>query len=184
MPTRSCSRLVLACALAAAHLAAMAQGAGPAPRVDASVAAQNRTALAIRTPAGRSYRVEVARDARVAPQSEPQEVQVVATVGDPAAITALVLRDSYPSIPQGMSRCQAGQEAFVRVIALGRETAREIFKAKLESCLDDVETLSGSAGLAWFPEVSTLRLHWLSGPEPGQRDQVKIFRVPAAAPRP
>jgi hypothetical protein len=75
---------------------------------------------------------------------------------------AVVVVDTYPSAAGGMSLCQAGEERFLRVIALAAPRPAETYRAKVASCRDNVEL--GSAGIEWRPDSATVRVHWLSGP--------------------
>jgi hypothetical protein len=71
-----------------------------------------------------------------------------------------VLVDRYPSLPGGLSMCQAGEESFVRVIALGAPQPRVTFTAKIGSCLQNIEL--ADPGLEWSPDSRTLRIEWLA----------------------
>ncbi|HVN19026.1 MAG TPA: hypothetical protein VMU05_09650 [Dongiaceae bacterium] len=75
----------------------------------------------------------------------------------------LILTDTYPSIPGGMSYCQAGEETFLRVIALRGKRARETYHRKLASCRQNIEL--ADPGVTWAAESGTLTIHWLSGPK-------------------
>jgi hypothetical protein len=72
---------------------------------------------------------------------------------------ALVM-DSYASRPQGMSRCQAGFERYVRLIDLAARTER--FAKRVESCLHDV--VPGDPPATWPPDGRTLTVNLLSEP--------------------
>ncbi|HEX3681104.1 MAG TPA: hypothetical protein VHU83_01085 [Bryobacteraceae bacterium] len=121
--------------------------------------AGSQTRLEIGAKGGRKYEVRVERDATVAPDTSPDEIQVVAEI----AGKTLILTDSYPSIPLGMQYCQAGEERFLRVITFAGARASETLHLKLASCRDDVEL--ADPGFEWDREADTLRIHWLAGPE-------------------
>lgn len=72
---------------------------------------------------------------------------------------ALVM-DSYASRPQGMSRCQAGFERYVRLIDLAARTER--FAKRAESCLHDV--VPGDPPATWSSDGRTLTVNLLSEP--------------------
>ena len=67
--------------------------------------AGSQTRLAIRGNDGKHYEVRLERDATVAPDALPDQVQLVAEI----AGKTLILTDSYPSVPLGMQYCQAGE---------------------------------------------------------------------------
>jgi len=72
---------------------------------------------------------------------------------------ALVM-DSYASRPQGMSRCQAGFERYVRLIDLAARAER--FAKRAESCLRDV--VPGDPPATWSPDGRKLTVNLLSEP--------------------
>ena len=121
--------------------------------------AGSQTRLEIRAKGGRKYEVRVERDATVAPDTSPDQVQVVAEI----AGKTLILTDGYPSIPLGMQYCQAGEEQFLRVITLAGGRASETLHLKLASCRDNLEL--ADPGFEWNREADSLRIHWLAGPE-------------------
>ena len=116
------------------------------------------TRLDIRTAAGATHTLTVTRDSTVAPTAEPSPPALVGTLGD----SVLVLSDTYASIPGGMSFCQAGEERFLRVIALTSGGARESHQTKLASCRTEIEL--AEEGLTWNPDSALVRVHWLTGP--------------------
>lgn len=107
----------------------------------------------------------------MSPKAAASEVQVVASIKG----TAVVLVDSYPSIPGGMSLCQAGQERFLRVVALSKRPAQETLRVPLESCRDNIELKSG--GLEWNAEAATLKVRWLSGPSVPQQPEELTWQL-------
>ncbi len=82
--------------------------------------------------AGVTRRVAVALAADLVDAAASHKIEVL--VRRPGR---LVVLDSYASRPAAMSRCQAGQERWVRLIdwPLGRE----LFAEQVESCLHDIE---------------------------------------------
>ena len=124
-----------------------------------------RPLLEFKLPSGDRYVVPAKLDATVLKNSKPGEIRIVGEVKH----VAVVLIDTYPSIPRGMSNCQAGEESFLRVVSLVKKTPVETFYTKLESCRDNIEL--ASPGLAWSAESTTLVIHWLQGPtSPGQAE--------------
>jgi hypothetical protein len=117
------------------------------------------TRIDIRTTAGATHTLTVPRDSTVAPTAEPTgEPIVVAGLGD----SVLIVSDAYPSIPGGMSVCQAGVEHFLRVISLTGGIARERYRAKTASCRTDVEL--AELHFQRLPDAMLVRLRWLTGP--------------------
>ena len=98
------------------------------------------------------------RDASVAKDAAAKSIRLVAEVPN----VALVVTETDASIPGGMSYCQAGEEVFLRVIALKGRQAKQTYQQKLASCRQDVEL--ADPGLSWSPESRTLSIHWLSPP--------------------
>jgi hypothetical protein len=74
-----------------------------------------------------------------------------------------------------MSYCQAGEELFLRVVSVSAATALETSTTKIASCRDNLEL--GDRGVEWDPATSTIRIHWLSGPE--QKPEVRTLRIGA-----
>ena len=68
--------------------------------------------------------------ALIDPQGE-RDTQVITHAGP-----MLLVLDGYASQPQGMSRCQAGYERWLRVIDTQR--GRESYAVQVESCLHDI----------------------------------------------
>lgn len=88
---------------------------------------------------------------------------------------ALILTDTYPSIPGGMSYCQAGEEVFLRVISLKGKHVKQTHQEKLGSCRGNIEL--ADPGVTWSPESETLTVHWISGPEHPASPETKTLLV-------
>ncbi len=116
------------------------------------------TRFQIQLKAGPRYSVSVSRDATVAANRAPSKVEVVAEVPG----KSVILIDTYPSVPLGMSLCQAGEEKFLRIIALEGRRARQTLGLKIASCRDNIELADG--GVQWDATAMVVHLHWLSGP--------------------
>jgi hypothetical protein len=99
------------------------------------------------------------RDSTVAQDASPTSVSVVAEVPN----VAIILKDTYDSIPSGMSYCQAGEEIFLRVIAVKGKQAKETYKQKVASCRQNIEL--ADPGLTWSAESRTVTIHWISSPK-------------------
>jgi hypothetical protein len=134
-------------------------------------AAGSETRFEIRGRASRHYEVRVERDATVAPDAAPDKVELIAEVSG----KALVLTDSYPSVPLGIQYCQAGEEQFLRVITLAGERASETLHLKLTSCRDNVEL--ANPGLEWNRATRTLLVHWLDGPDNKGASEEHTIRI-------
>ncbi len=57
------------------------------------------------------YALSVARDSTVSPKAKPTGIKVVGEIKG----SVIILIDTYPSLPGGMSYCQAGEERFLRI---------------------------------------------------------------------
>ncbi len=111
-------------------------------------------AIDIPVPGSRALRVPVAIDpALIAPGGRHQ----VTPMGGARGRYLLVI-DSYASRPQGLSRCQAGQESWVRLIDL--RTRREIYHRLVESCLTNVEP--GDPPARWTADGQGITLDLVS----------------------
>lgn len=136
------------------------QNAARGPSVVVSGSNENgRTRLELQIGESRRDVVLLARDSTVSPDAEPRSIDVVAEVPG----VAILLVDGYSSLPGGLSRCQAGEEQFLRVIAIASAKAAETFMTKVASCRDNIEL--ADPGIRWDALTSTLRVHWLSGPK-------------------
>ncbi|WP_419809603.1 hypothetical protein [Sphingomonas sp.] len=71
-----------------------------------------------------------------------------------------ILTDSYGSRPQGLSRCQAGDEIYARVIDVAAR--RERYSKLVESCLKPV--ISGSPAYTVTPDGSAVTFDLLYEP--------------------
>ncbi len=71
------------------------------------------------------------------------------------------ITESYPSKPQGMSRCQAGKEVYLRLLEKAGKKFQQKAQRKIESCLDDIELAEN--GLRWDGEAKRLTLQILGG---------------------
>jgi hypothetical protein len=122
-----------------------------------AVGAESASKSEVRTQAGATYSVAFDVDATVARGAAPTEVKVVAELDG-----ALLVVDTYNSVPGGMSYCQAGEESFLRVLSTVAADPEETTRVKLSSCRQSIEL--ESPGLEWHPNSTTLHLRWLSGP--------------------
>jgi hypothetical protein len=142
-----------------------------APSTVEGAAAGDSTRLRIRTGAGATYELTVARDTTVPPGAPPTRIEVVGEL--PGA--AVVVDDTYPSAPLGMSFCQAGEERFLRVVATRDGRATETMRLKLASCRENLEL--ATPGLEWLPDSSAVRVHWLLGPGGAGAPSVRTIRI-------
>lgn len=136
-------------------------------------AESSKTQLEIRSQTGTRYVVRVGRDADVPPTAVPMRVEIIGEVKD----VAIILADTYPSMPGDMSYCQAGEERFLRIIAISQKPPEETLRLKIESCRDNLEL--ASPGIEWLPESSLLRIHWLLGPAAKGLPEVRTIRIGA-----
>ena len=112
---------------------------------------------------GRREVVIVDRDDSVLPDADPSKIDVVAA----SPGRAIVLMDRYRSKPGGLSFCQAGEEQFLRVIAVGPAGDRPAatYSTKVASCRDSIEL--AEPGVEWEASAFSLRIHWLTPPDGG-----------------
>ncbi|MGD0571133.1 MAG: hypothetical protein ABSA78_22265 [Candidatus Sulfotelmatobacter sp.] len=136
-------------------------------------AANSQTIFTLPEPSGGTSRLRVARDATVAEGQAPVSLKLVAEI--PGSV--LILVDTYPSIPGGMSYCQAGEESFLRVLSISGKRPNETYRTKLESCRDNLEL--ASPGLEWLPETRTLEIHWLSAPGKVGKPEDRALKIGA-----
>jgi hypothetical protein len=134
-------------------------------------AESSKTRLEIRTREGARYIVSLERDSTVSRNVKPSDVTVVGEVQG----SVVILVDTYPSIPGGLSYCQAGKERFLRVISISKKPPEETIRFKLASCRENIEL--ASPGIEWLPESSTLRIHWLLGPATRQKPEELSIRI-------
>lgn len=125
-------------------------------------ASGGKTRLEIRSANKLRHVLNVGRDETVPKASAPGNVTVVAEMKG----RAIIIIDSYASLPGGMSYCQSGQERFLRVISICRKSAVETFMVKLESCRENIELESG--GVNWQQGAGRLYIRWLQGPNSKQ----------------
>ncbi len=159
MPTRSWAKdsaLVFALALASASSAC---------------AATARADLALPVD-GRTLRVPVTLDA-AAVNARDHEVRVLGVRRGFALVV-----DGYASRGQGLNRCQAGHERWVRLIDVARR--RELWSKLAESCLKDVEP--GDPIAAWSADGRSAAVNLVS--EPSLRINVGPEGQVSAAPQP
>jgi hypothetical protein len=116
------------------------------------------TELVIATP-GQQRVVTVHRDDTVAAEAPPAEITLIGTLPG----VAVIVTDRYASTPGGMSYCQAGEEQFLRVIAIGDTTPLATLNQKVASCRQNIEL--ADPGIEWNAATSTLRVQWLTGPD-------------------
>lgn len=103
-------------------------------------------------------------DASVNPKNASATVEIVARVSN----TTLLIQDTYSSRPGALSMCQAGQETFLRVIALA--PLKEMLSLKLASCRENIEL--ASPGLEWQADSRALKIRWLSGPDHTAQEKI------------
>jgi hypothetical protein len=184
MPTASSANA----ALAASVLAALA-GCGPAreasepparprqpsqPSVVEARGVGDSTRLDIRTASGRSYSLVVGRDSTVVPEASPAGTTVVGELTD----AAVVVIDTYPSRPAGMSLCQAGEERFLRVVTLADgDRADETARVKVASCRTNLEL--AASGVEWLADSAAVRVSWLLGPGGTGAPESRLIRLGA-----
>jgi hypothetical protein len=117
-----------------------------------------------------SRKLTLERDDTVAAGAAPDNLRVVGEVRK----SAVVLVDTYPSKPGGLSYCQAGEERFLRVISLEGKL-RETLRVKLASCRQNIEL--ASPGIEWNAETSTLSIHWLLGPSGNEKSETRVYKI-------
>lgn len=143
----------------------------PPAAAEASVASavteNGRTQLTLQIGSARTT-VALDRDATVAADAVPR-VNVLASVPG----RAIVVVDIYPSAAGGMSYCQAGEEAFLRVIAISGQTAAARHDVKIASCRDNLEL--ADPGLDWDMRTNTVQIHWLMGPS--RKDETRKLGI-------
>jgi hypothetical protein len=127
--------------------------------------------LDIRMRDGTALSVPISMDATVSANAAPKSVKVIGEIKR----AAIVVVDTYPSKPGGMSLCQAGEEQFVRVLTL--KPPRETAHIKLASCRDNLEL--ASPGLAWIAESQVLKIDWLMGPAKSGKPETRTIRIDA-----
>jgi hypothetical protein len=163
----------LSLALLCLAVPASAQGTVPLPS-GGSVhysTESSRTRLEIQARRAKPITVFLDRDKFVSPGGDAVNVRVIGEVKH----RAIILTDTYPSQPAGMSLCQAGEERFLRIITLSHHSARETLRLKLESCRENLEL--ASPGLEWQQEPPLVRIHWLLGPGETGKPEQRVIRI-------
>ena len=148
MPTQSWASAAAGMALALAGCAV----ARPVPTTTQSAATTGMLKLDL---AGRTAAVRVALPPA---EVDPANDHIVTPLGMRGAF--LLLTDSYASRGQGMSRCQAGRETWVRVI--DTRTRLERWNKRVESCLHDIQP--GEPPAVWTGEGADFTINMLSAP--------------------
>ncbi len=97
-----------------------------------------RTVFKFRGPGSAKASVTVKRDGTVAAEAGPPNLKLIAEI----AGSAILLTDTYPSRPGGLSYCQAGEEQFLRVFTISDKRPVETYQVKLASCWDNLELAS------------------------------------------
>jgi hypothetical protein len=116
------------------------------------------TAFFIPNSNGSTSKLCLQRDPTVAENARPASVKLIGEISG----AVVILTDTYPSMPGGMSYCQAGEEKFLRIIEIASEHPHETYTAKVESCRDNIEL--ASPGLQWIPGTKSLNIRWISAP--------------------
>lgn len=154
--------------------AAMAQQAIVLPgggRMTASVTPA-ATILKVRVSRSPAVAVTLKRDATVAKGTRAVGLKLIAEISG----SAILLSDTYPSQPGGLSYCQSGEEQFLRVITTSGKRPIETYHVKLASCRDGIEL--ASPGLTWSAQARTLKIQWLSTAAPsGGPGQAKTVNL-------
>ena len=171
MRTRSWASLLL---LAVPLPAATAQRAIVLPGGGRITALVTPTATILRVRASRSPTgiVPLKRDGTVARLTRSPDLKLIAEIPG----SAILLSDTYLSLPGGLSYCQSGEEQFLRVITTSGKRPVESYHVKLASCRDGIEL--ASPGLTWSAPARTLAIQWLStAPASGGPGQPKTVNL-------
>lgn len=92
----------------------------------------------------------------------PRSFENAMLIGEVPDKVALFV-DTYASRPNGGAyQCGAGEEAFLRLVALGNPM-RGTLSLRIESCWYDVEL--GDDGIEWNPEQRVLSIDFLYTPD-------------------
>lgn len=156
---------------AALILSVLACSVTHAERTVAAQATKSSQTLNFKLPTGKHYNVKVKIDDTVSKNETPDKIKIVGIIKN----AAVILIDTYASVPGGMSYCQAGTESFLRVISIKGAIPTETFHTKLSSCLDNIEL--DSPGVNWNPKASTLNIHWLQGPNPSGKGETRTLHI-------
>jgi hypothetical protein len=147
-----------AVALAACGAPAVVTPASPAsPPAAADPETTARSQVEVRIASGVNVKLDLDLDESVAVGANVKDVKVIGETDK-----AVVLMDTYASLPGGMSYCQAGEESFLRVVSLSSSEPYETLRIKAASCRQNIEL--ASPGVEWDASRSILRVQWLSGP--------------------
>ncbi len=130
-----------------------------------------QTILKIIRPKAMPLTLALGRDSTVGPS---EQVYALNVIGDIPG-NALIESDTYWSTPGGLSMCQSGQEQFLRVITMARQTAREALRLKIGSCINNVQL--ASPGIQWSPKTGLLQIHWLLGPDGKEHPDDQTYRI-------
>ena len=115
--------------------------------------------------------ITVGRDSTVAQTAVPSTATVVGEIPG----VAVVIVDTYASKPGGMSYCQAGEEQFLRVIAVTRSPLTETSITKIASCRENIEL--ASPGVEWRADSSLVRIHWLTRLTSSTGSETRSLRI-------
>lgn len=129
----------------------------------------NATRFEWRSPSGRRGVLRALRDDHVAPRAPVARLELVAQPHS----SVILLTETYPSKPGGMSYCQAGEERFLRVLTANGKL-EETFRLKIASCRENLEL--SDPGLEWDPGSATLRIHWLPVPAVPDKPTIRTIR--------
>jgi hypothetical protein len=102
-------------------------------------------------------------------KGNPHNVRVLAN----SSSLQMLIFDQYGSKVQGMSRCQAGEELFIRLLNFAATPPKQIWQMKIASCLDNLEL--SDAGGQWSAGDQILTVNWLTGPSGGP--ETRHFKV-------
>lgn len=127
-----------------------------------------KTELRFSTPESKSEQsISLNRDATANADSPRTKLKVVGDIPG----KAVILMDSYGSVPGGLAYCRAGTESFLRVISIAEPRPKETLSLKVASCRQNLELADN--GVQWDAANHTLHIQWLSGPggpgKPGRR---------------
>jgi hypothetical protein len=167
--------LSFALSLLVAPVVALAQAPSPAP--GAARLSWSGASLTVASEGTKPARLPLALDKTVATPARVLETRIV---GEPAPGVFVVV-DAFASKPEGLSRCKAGRERFLRLVRAMPGAARELATVKLESCLDDLEMAPD--GLRYDEAAATLSVDWVGGPAAATPSQL-IWRLRGAVAAP
>jgi len=114
-----------------------------------------KTRLNMQTPKRLRSSINLKRDQTISPKIAPSKLTIIGDING----AVIIFIDAYPSIPGGMSYCQAGEEKFLRIVSFSKRIAIETSLVKLESCRENIEL--ASPGIERHPESLKLNIHWL-----------------------